>query len=233
MELHGKRTLIVGATGVLGGKLGQALHERGARLMLSGRDPERLARLSRALDDCPTEQVDLLGDFDADRVVDRAVDQLGGLDLLVVTVGVAAFGPAEDTDPAVRDHLLRVNTTAPMALIGAALHRFDGAGTVAALSAILADYPTAQLADYSASKSALSAWLQALRHEQRRSGLTVFDIRPPHMDTGLVDRAIAGTPPRMPPPADPDEVVDRIVQGLCDEARELRFDLRTGEFALR
>jgi short-subunit dehydrogenase len=104
---------------------------------------------------------------------------------------------------------------------------------VAVLTAILADYPTAGMAAYSASKAGLSAWLTALRPEQRRRGVTVFDIRPPHVETGLADRAIAGTAPAMKAGATVDEVVGMIVDGIRDGRRELRYDLQRGEFAVR
>jgi short-subunit dehydrogenase len=144
---------------------------------------------------------------------------------------VAAFGPGDGEDDAVTEHLLTVNTKAPMALVRAALPRFDGAGTVAVLSAILADYPTAGMAAYTASKAGLSAWLTALRPEQRRRGVTVFDVRPPHIETGLAERAIAGTAPSMKAGATADEVVGLIVDGIRTGRRELRYDLMKGEFA--
>lgn len=74
MELDGARTLVIGATGVLGGKLSRALHDEGARLVIAGRDRDRLARLAEELGDCPTEQFDALGPFGAAPLLDRAVD---------------------------------------------------------------------------------------------------------------------------------------------------------------
>jgi short-subunit dehydrogenase len=230
MEIAGARTLVAGATGVLGGGVARALQGEGARLALAGRSAERLAALGSELD-APTFAFDAL---DLDRcaaVVGEAADALGGLDILVVAIGVAAFGPGDGEDDAVTEHLLTVNTKAPMALVRAALPRFDGAGTVAVLSAILADYPTAGMAAYTASKAGLSAWLTALRPEQRRRGVTVFDVRPPHIETGLAERAIAGTAPSMKAGATADEVVGLIVDGIRTGRRELRYDLMKGEFA--
>jgi short-subunit dehydrogenase len=232
MELSGARTLVAGATGALGAGVARALHGHGARLALAGRSTERLAALGAGLD-APTFAFDAL---DLDRcaaVVDEAADALGGLDVLVVAIGVAAFGPGDGEDDAITEHLLTVNAMAPMALVRAALRRFDDGGAVAVLSAILADYPTAGMAAYTASKAALSAWLTALRSEQRRRGVAVFDVRPPHVETGLADRAIAGTAPPMKAGATVDEVVGLIVDGIRTGRRELRYDLMKGQFAGR
>jgi short-subunit dehydrogenase len=233
MDLSGARTLVAGATGVLGAGIARALHREGARLVLAGRDAAKLDGLSDELGGVPTGRFDA---FDLDRcaaLVDEAAGTLGGLDVLVVAIGVAAFGPGESTDDVTTEHLLAVNTMAPMALVRAAIPHLDGSGTVAVLSAILADHPTAGMAAYTASKAGLSAWLTALRQEQRRRGVTVFDVRPPHIETGLAERAIAGEAPPMTAAAEADEVVELIVAGIRDGRRELRYDLRAREFAGR
>jgi short-subunit dehydrogenase len=233
VDTSGARVLVAGATGVLGGAVARALHAEGARLALAGRDEEKLAALADELDGAPTAAFDAV---DLDRcaaVVTEAGDALGGLDLLVVAIGVAGFGPGDRIDDAVTEHLLAVNTMAPMALVRAALPRIGKGGAVAVLTAILADYPTAGMAAYSASKAGLSAWLTALRPEQRRRGVAVFDIRPPHIETGLADRAIVGQAPPMRAGATVDELVGLILDGLRTGSRELRYDLQKSEFVLR
>jgi short-subunit dehydrogenase len=230
MDLNGARTLVAGASGVLGSGIARSLHAGGARLVLAGRDESRLAAV---LDDVPTVTFEAL---DLDRcaaVVDDAADALGGLDLLVVAFGVAAFGPGEDEGDELTERLLTVNTMAPMAMVRRAVQRMDGSGTVGVISAILADVPTPGMAAYSASKAGLSAWLTALRGEQRRKGVTVFDVRPPHIETGLAGRAIAGQAPPMKAGAEIDELVGLVVDGIRDGRRELSYDLRTREFGGR
>ncbi|MBC8094148.1 MAG: SDR family oxidoreductase, partial [Pseudonocardia sp.] len=192
-----------------------------------------LDALSGELGGAPTLTFDALDLERCAVVVDEAAATLGGLDVLVVAFGVAAFGPAEQTDDVITEHLFTVNTMAPMAMVRAAVGRMDGAGTVAVLSAILADYPTAGMAAYTASKAGLSAWLTAVRQEQRKQGVTVFDIRPPHIETGLADRAVAGTAPDMKAGAEVEEVVTLIVDGIRDGRRELRYDLQKREFTGR
>ncbi|MGJ7906566.1 SDR family NAD(P)-dependent oxidoreductase [Actinopolyspora sp. H202] len=226
MQLRNKNVLIVGASGVLGGKLAHKLHEAGTRTYLAGRDRNELATVSEELDGAAYSTFEAIDTDSCHHVVDAAAESMAGLDLVLIATGVAAFGRTSETEDAVTEHLLTINTLAPIVLARAALpHLERSGGTLAAISAILADYPTAEMADYSASKAALSAWLTATRREMRRRGVDVFDIRPPHMETGLVDRALSGTPPRMPPPADTDEVVETIVSGIRDSAHELRYDL--------
>lgn len=224
MELSEARVLVAGATGALGGHLTARLSDAGAHLALAGRNAERLQALQSTYSDVPVlafEAIEIDGCAD---VVDQAVAELGGLDALVVATGVAVFGNAGGTDDAVAEEVFAVNTLAPMALTRAALGHLGQGTTIALISAVLADYPTAGMADYSASKAALSAWLTALRRELRARSVTVCDLRPPHMDTGLADRALAGTPPVLPEPHDPQQMADHIVAAIHAGNSELYYD---------
>ncbi len=216
--------LVAGATGVLGGELARTLAGAGARVALTGRDDDRLQALAGELGGVPALAADAV-DVDAVRTaVEAAAEALGGLDAVVVAWGVVAFGPAAEADDAVTEELFAVNALAPMSLVRAALPRLADGGAVVLLSAIVADAPTLGMAEYSASKAALSAWASVLRRELRGRSITVLDVRPPHIDTGLVDRALAGEPPRLPAGHDRAELVTAVLEGLREGSREVVLD---------
>lgn len=218
--------LVAGATGVLGRAVAEGLHEQGARVVAAGRDPERLHEVAATLG-TSGRHLDVVDAGSCAAAVAGAVEELGGLDLLVVATGAAAFGRAVELDEAVAEELFAVNTLGPIALVRAAAPYLaearDGEGTAAVLSAVLADLPTAGMADYSAAKAALATWLQVLRREQRRS-FRVLDVRPPHLDTGLDTRALAGEPPRLPAPMPHRQVVGAILEAIGGEATEVAMD---------
>lgn len=226
MDLDGARTLVAGASGALGSGIARALHARGAKVVVGGRRREPLNDLADLVGTSPV-LFDVVDGDSCRRAVGQAVEQLGGLDLLVVAVGVAAFGPAVEADAAVVDELFAVNVLGPMSLVRAAAPSLTESdrGRVTVLSAILADLPTNQMAEYSATKAALATWLEVLRRENRRA-FGVLDVRPPHLDTGLETRALAGTPPPLPSPRPAGEVVDAVVEGIVDDARLLGWDAK-------
>ncbi len=231
MELKDARVLVCGASGALGGTLARSLVEVGARVVPAGRDEERLAEVAEV---CGTDPVvfDAV-DVDSCRgAVAAAVAALGGLDGLVVTVGASAFGTAVELDAAVSEELFAVNVLGPMALVRAAAGHLEQGGFAAVFSAILADQPTAGMADYSAAKSALSAWLHVLRREERRR-FTVIDVRPPHLDTGMENRSLAGDPPRLPEPVPAGEVVEAVLDAIRDDRHEVVWDGREKRLVLR
>lgn len=231
MELTGARVLVCGASGALGGATAKALVEAGARVVAAGRDETRLRQVAEV---CGTDPV-LLDVVDVDscrHAVGTAVHQLGGLDGLVVTVGAPAFGAALDLDADVSKEVFAVNVLGPMSLVRAAAGHLEQDGFVAVFSAILADQPTAGMADYSAAKGALSAWLKVLRREERRR-FSVIDVRPPHLDTGLETRALAGQPPRLPPPFPAERVVEAVLRAIREDKHEVAWDVAEKNLVVR
>ncbi|MDE0775620.1 MAG: SDR family NAD(P)-dependent oxidoreductase [Nocardioides sp.] len=233
MDIDGARFLVVGGSGVLGGLISRSLVDAGARVVVTGRDPYRLAEVAAA---AGTEPITLdVVDVEAcAAAVGTAIERLGGLDGLVVATGVPAFGPALETEAAVAEELFAVNALGPMALLRAAAPALkeSSGGVAVVLSAILADLPTNQMADYSASKAALSAWLGVVRRENRRR-FRVVDVRPPHLDTGLAEHPLAGAAPKLPEPLAGSAVVDAVLEALRGEASEIVWDPKAIELVLR
>ena len=233
MDLTDKRYLIAGATGVLGRLLAHELSSHGVRLALAGRNREKLSRLGDELD-AATVPLDFTDPSAARSCLERAVEALGGLDGLVIAAGAVAFGEVGDSaDEDVLRELFAVNALGPIALIQAAVSRPDPPEAIVAVTAVVADHPTAGLAVYSASKAALSAYLTALRREQRRQGVVVLDVRPQHMDTGFAQRAVAGEPGQLPEPGDHRAVAGQVVRALVAERRELAYDLEAKALVAR
>lgn len=233
MELNGARMVLTGATGVLGAKIASRLAQQGTHLAVAGRDHNRLEQARQrcaAPVSIPFDANDLGNCAD---VISTAARSLGGLDGLVVAHGVAVFGNAVEVRDSSASTAMTANALAPMALARAALPHLSTGSVIAAVSAVLADYPTAGMSDYTASKAALSAWLSALRRETRRSGVTICDLRPPHMDTGLEQHPVEGQAPTMPRAHDADEIADRIVEALRTGATALYYDAREQGVRLR
>lgn len=231
MELADSRILIAGATGVIGGKLAEALAGRGARLFLAGRDPDALASIGERLE-AGTVSLDYSDPESVDDAVNAAVETLGGLDAVVVATGTVAFGEARELDPEILTRLIEANATGPMHLISESLKRLEPGGLIVAITAVVAEFPTAGMAAYSASKASLAAFLQALRREVRRE-FTVLEVSPGHMETGFADRALAGEPPTMPEGEDIDALIEVIIDSMIEGRREVRYDIKSRELQVK
>lgn len=220
INLHGRRVLVLGGSGVLGRLIAGELKARGAEVILAGRDSERLASAASAIGPNVPCLVSDLGDPDAIKVIDAAIAQLGGIDGVVNAAGVVAFGPLSDTSDEVLEELVTTDFLGPLRVIRSALPHLED-GFIVNVTGVVAETPYAGLVAYSAVKAGLSAATRALGSELRRQGIHVLDARPPHTETGLAERPIDGTAPKMPPGLDPASVAHTIVDGLADGVREL------------
>lgn len=211
-DLSGKTFLVVGATGALGSRIARLLAGRGADVTVSGRSHDALTGLG--IDGAHAVAADLR-EPDAPRsVVAAAVERHGRLDGMVIAAGVVAFGPLTDLDDDTVDDVVILDFLAPLRLIRAALPVVAPGGVILGISAVVAEKPMANMAVYSAAKAASAALFTAVRGEARRRKIRVVDVRPPHTETGLAGRAIAGDPPKLPTGLDPDAVAARIVEAL-------------------
>jgi short-subunit dehydrogenase len=221
------RILVAGATGVLGRALSTELATRGAALALAGRDEQRLARLADEVAQAssgrppPQRTMDAYDLAGCAELPGWAAHHLRGLDAVVTTVGVAAFGGSGEVGDTVAEHVMTVNALCPMATLRAVFPLLAQGGAVAAVSGVLADRPQPRMADYGAAKAALSHWLTAVRAEERRRGVHVLDARLPHLDTGFADRAVTGTAPPLPTPVPANEAARAILDALRSEANVL------------
>nr|NLI49920.1 SDR family NAD(P)-dependent oxidoreductase [Propionibacterium sp.] len=190
-------------TGGLGRALTEALAGRGATVLVAGRSGPVDVRL------------DLTDVAAGGALVSHALAHHGRLDGVVIAAGVVAFGELEATDDAVIEELLLTNALGPLWLARHVLPTLrQSRGFLVNLSGVVAATPLPGLAAYSASKAAAAAGFQALAREVRRAGVLVCDVQPPHTETGLATRPLAGTAPRFGAGLDPRTVAERIVAGI-------------------
>ena len=221
VALAGTRVLVLGGSGVLGSEIAAILHNRGARLVLAGRDAARLQQRATAISaDTQSVLFDLHQPSHADHVVSTAVQMLGGLDGVVNAAGVVAFGGLDELSAQALDELFAADLVGPLRVIRAALPHLDQ-GFLVNITGVVAEQPVAGMAAYSAAKAGLSFATRALAKEVRRRGIHVLDARPPHTETGLAQRPIFGEAPRMQVGLEPEFVAQVIVSGLENGDREL------------
>ena len=77
------------------------------------------------------------------------------------------------------------------------------------------------MAAYSATKAALTAADRALSRELRRVGIQVCDVRPPHTETGLAQRPLAGSAPALPLGLSPDVVASCVIDAIVTGSTEV------------
>ncbi len=211
---------VVGASGGLGSAVCAELTARGATVVACGPHPERIAAAGVAA--AAVVELDLRDPSAGDALVAAVADLGGRLDGLVNAAGVVAFGDLVDTDDAVIEELFLTDVVGPLWLLKRVVPLLsESKGFVVQLSAVVAEQPMAGMAAYSSAKAALTAADTALTRELRRKGITVCDVRPPHTETGLADRPIAGEAPRLKEGLSPSTVATAVVDAIAAGATEV------------
>ncbi len=194
--------VVVGASGGLGSAIATELRSRGAVVIGAGRSGPDLV-------------IDLRDSHAGDAVVRVALGGHGHLDGVIDAAGIVAFGDLVDTDEAVIEELFLTNTLGPMWLAQRVLPVLaQSKGFFVAITGVVAEQPFPGMVAYGASKAALAHALGGLRREARRLGVQVVDARPPHTETGLAKRPLAGNAPKLPVGLDPADVARRIVDAI-------------------
>jgi 3-oxoacyl-[acyl-carrier protein] reductase len=204
-SLAGKRALVTGARGGIGGAIAEALHDQGATVTLSGTRAEALAALKAKLGErAHVAPADLGDSASVEGLVPEAERLMGGLDILVNNAGLTRDGLAvrmKDEDFAL---VLRVNLEAAFRLSRAALkgmmrQRF---GRIVGITSVVGVTGNAGQANYAASKAGMIGMSKALAQEVASRGITVNCVAPGFITSAMTDKlnekqreAILGTIP--------------------------------------
>jgi short-subunit dehydrogenase len=186
MRLANSTVLVTGASGGIGAETARVLADRGADVVLHGRNRELLDVLAAELA-APTVVADLSTRSGVDALIAGARSLVGPVDAVVHCAGVGWRGEvtAMSADDVAR--LIAVNLHAPIQLTRAFLPsmRAAGRGHVAFVGSIAGLTGVCHEAVYSAGKAGLDAFAESLRMELAGSGVGVSTLSPGAVDTGF------------------------------------------------
>lgn len=178
--LEGSVALITGASSGIGAACARAFHAHGAAVVLSGRDPTKLARVGADLPGAVTIASDLAQPGEAEALAEAAIERMGRVDVLVNSAGFGVVMPTKRTDERYVDTILAVNVRAPLLLSArlAPLMAERGHGSLISISSVVGSIGTPFQAAYAATKGAVEAMTRALAAEFGPQGVRANTIGP-------------------------------------------------------
>lgn len=130
------------------------------------------------------------------RIVADAERALGGLDGVVLNVGIAAGARLAGTDAAAWDRTFAVNLRAHFLIAREALPRLAPGAALVFISSVAALGPGSQLPSYDSSKAGLAGLMRHVAFEGARRGVRANLVLPGLIDTPLGRNATRGRPSR-------------------------------------
>ena len=195
--------LVTGASRGIGKAIALELASLGYDLALVGRDDSSLAETEALAGNVRVCRIvaDLSQAASADLIVQKTVETLGGLDLLVNCAGVPQKGPFTEVTPDEWDMVFAINARAPFFICKAALEPLKKSSKpiVINISSVVGFKGYIHQSVYSSSKHALAGFTKVFAKEVQPFGIRVHMISPGGVATEMVRK--------MRPDIDPSELI--------------------------
>ncbi len=202
MRTTGNTILITGGTSGIGRGLAEAFHDRGNRVIVTGRRQALLDEVSAVRPGLVGLRLDLDDPASLPGLAAEVRRRFPDLNVLIANAGISRTEDiaADGWDASDAQAIVDTNVLGVLRVAAAFLPLLKGRrdATIMATSSALAFVPRADLPSYCASKAFLHSWLQSLRHQLRAVPVEVLELSPPYVQTELTGGHQASDPRAMP-----------------------------------
>ncbi len=231
MDISGKTALVTGATKGIGRAVASALVAAGMNVAVAARDGQAAAALADELTSAGPGRAlgascDVRDLASQQRLVERAVNEFGSLDLLVANAGIGGRAPITELSLEHWHDVIDTNLTGVFYSVKASLEALKASsGMIITIGSLAGANFFAGGAAYNASKFGLLGFTQAIMLDLRDEGVRVSTIMPGSVATGFADRTVTDADAWKIDPAD---IAATVLYLLAMPARSLpsRIEVR-------
>lgn len=188
MELDGKKALITGASGGIGGAIATALHGAGATVGLSGTREAPLNALAQTLGERAHVLPCNLSDADAVSALPKAAsDTMGAVDILVNNAGITRDNIFMRMSDEEWDQVIAVNLSAAMRLCRAVMRPMMKArwGRIVNITSVVGVTGNPGQVNYAAAKAGMIGMTKSMAYEVASRGITANCVAPGFIETAM------------------------------------------------
>ncbi|MEQ8323854.1 MAG: SDR family oxidoreductase [Vicingaceae bacterium] len=194
-SLIDKVVIITGASSGIGRALAYEMAGKKARLSLAARNVEALKKVENEIeshaDDVMIHQTDVTDELQCKDLIERTMEHFGRIDVLINNAGISMRATLENMDLEVFRKVVDVNLMGAVYCTKYALpYLLKSKGSVVGVSSIAGYVGLPARTAYSSSKYALQGFLDALRTENRKTGLHVLVACPGYTESNIRKRAL-------------------------------------------
>ena len=190
-RLDGKVALITGGGSGIGAATARRFAASGAKVVVTGRRQGMIDDVAAQVGGLAIAG-DVSDELHCRRLVEAAMREFGGLDILVASAGVETFGSATDVDLDQWREVLRVNLDGVLLSARAAIPamRQRGGGAIVVLGSVASLFSPPQFTAYVTSKHALVGLTRSLAVDYSPEGIRVNAVCPGWTRTEMGDRTL-------------------------------------------
>jgi uncharacterized oxidoreductase len=202
MKMTGNTILITGGTSGIGRALAEAFHDRGNRVIVTGRRQPMLDDITTNRPGIVGLPLDLGDPTSLGRLANGVRARFSELNVLIANAGISRPEDltADHWDGSDAAAIIETNILGVLRATAACLPllKKQPNATIIATGSALAFLPLASFPTYCASKAFLHSWLTSLRHQLRKIPVEVLELSPPYVQTELTGARRATDPRAMP-----------------------------------
>ena len=199
--------VITGGNGGIGKALAIKYGQEGAKIVLTGRNLDRLEEVKSTLTEMGVDhlavQADASVEADNQMLIDKTIEKYGRIDTLICNAGITMRALFEDLDLEVFKKVMEINFWGTIYLCKAALpHILESKGSIIGISSINGHRGTPARSAYTASKFAMEGFFESLRTEVMKRGVHILVVSPGFTASNIRNAALTadgkaqGTSPR-------------------------------------
>ena len=243
MKFEEKVVIVTGATSGIGEACALAFGKEGAKVVITGRNQEKLARSLRKLENEGVTCLGVLADAgveeDNQRLAKETLKHFGKIDILVNNAGISMRALFEDLDTAVFHKVMDTNFWGTVYATKYCLPSIiENKGSIIAVSSINGYRGTPARTAYTASKYAMNGFMESLRTEVMKRGVHILVACPGFTASNIRNSALTangnsqGESPRNEGEMmSAEEVAHHIVKATVKRKRDLVLT-REGKLAV-
>lgn len=189
-DLTGKKALVTGASGGIGGAIAKRLAEQGAEIVITGRKPEPLQQLAEEIGEKAHIVVTALDNAEkAAALIGQAEELIGQVDILVNNAGMTRDGLSMRMTDGDWDAVIKVNLTASFQLCRAAMRGMMKRrwGRMVNITSVVGVTGNPGQANYVASKAGMIGMTKSIAAELASRGITANCVAPGFIATPMTD----------------------------------------------
>ncbi|HXY97379.1 MAG TPA: glucose 1-dehydrogenase [Steroidobacteraceae bacterium] len=198
-RLEGKVAVVTGGNSGIGLASARRLHQEGARVVISGRDPKTLdAAVSAIGAGTLALQSDVSKLEDIERLFSVVESRLGKIDILFANAGIARFAPYSASQAALFDELFDTNVKGAYFTLQKAIPHLNDGASVIFNTSVAGSKGTENMGIYAATKAAVRSFARTAAGELKERNIRVNAVAPGPIATpifgrtGLTEEQIAG-----------------------------------------
>jgi short-subunit dehydrogenase len=225
--MQGKVAIVTGASRGIGQIIAQTLAQRRVKVIAVARSMDNLSKTCQLIEDEGGQATPLMADMTQsekfEALIEKATSVYGRLDFLINNAGIEQYQYFKNYSLEYIDNCLRTNLHAPILLSKAILPQFleQGSGQIINIASLAGKKGVSYNSIYSASKSGLIMWTDAIRQELSQTDVNISVVCPGFIRESGMFHNSGQSAPKLLGSSLPQDVADGVIKCILNNSAEV------------